>query len=241
MKNIFILLLISLFISNTMILANDSYNVYNYDKYTPDDLNQDEKILFIMDYSNSMNEFIGNSRKIELMQDTIKNIVHSINPNTEIGLRVYGYRLGFTPYECCRASKLVVPIYSNNAINISDAIYKTKARGMTPITYSLKKAVEKDFVGFSGKKHIILLSDGGENCDESPCEYVMKNLARRKDFTVDVIAFNINNHEDINQLRCVSAVTSGKFYTANTKGELINALNNTLQITKDVGGFIVEH
>lgn len=241
MKNIFILIILSFFISNTVILANDTYQIYDYNNYTPHNLHKNEKILFIMDYSNSMNEFIGDNRKIELMRETIKNIVHSINPDTEIGLRVYGYRLGFSPYECCRASKLVVPIYSNNATNISEAIYKTKARGMTPITYSLKKAVEKDFVGFSGKKHIILLSDGGENCDESPCEYVMKNLAKRKDFTVDVIAFNINNHEDIDQLKCVSAVTSGKFYTANTKGELINALNNTLQVRKDVGGFIVEH
>ena len=124
---------------------------------------------------------------------------------------------------------------------ISDAVFKTKARGMTPITYSLKKAVEKDFADFSGKKHIILLSDGGENCDESPCDYVMKNLAKRKDFKIDVIAFNINNIDDINQLKCVSAVTSGKFYTANTKGELVNALNNTLHVEKDVGGFIIEH
>ena len=175
------------------------------------------------------------------MQSTVSEIVRSINPDTEVGLRVYGHKLGFSPYECCRASKLVVPIYSNNAVNISDAVFKTKARGMTPITYSLKKAVEKDFADFSGKKHIILLSDGGENCDESPCDYVMKNLAKRKDFKIDVIAFNINNRDDINQLKCVSAVTSGKFYTANTKGELVNALNNTLHVEKDVGGFIIEH
>lgn len=229
------------FLVSNAIFANDNYKVYDYGNYSKINTNQNEKILFIMDYSNSMNEFLGNARKLELMQSTVSEIVRSINPDTEIGLRVYGHRLGFSPYECCRASKLVVPIYSNNAVNISDAVFKTKARGMTPITYSLKKAVEKDFADFSGKKHIILLSDGGENCDESPCDYVMKNLAKRKDFKIDVIAFNINNRDDINQLKCVSAVTSGKFYTANTKGELVNALNNTLHVEKDVGGFIIEH
>ncbi len=240
MKNLFFIILISFLVSN-VIFANDNYKVYDYGNYSKINTNQNEKILFIMDYSNSMNEFLGNARKLELMQSTVSEIVRSINPDTEIGLRVYGHRLGFSPYECCRASKLVVPIYSNNAVNISDAVFKTKARGMTPITYSLKKAVEKDFADFSGKKHIILLSDGGENCDESPCDYVMKNLAKRKDFKIDVIAFNINNIDDINQLKCVSAVTSGKFYTANTKGELVNALNNTLHVEKDVGGFIIEH
>lgn len=240
MKNLFFIILMSFLVSNA-IFANDNYKVYDYGNYSKINTNQNEKILFIMDYSNSMNEFLGNARKLELMQSTVSEIVRSINPDTEIGLRVYGHRLGFSPYECCRASKLVVPIYSNNAVNISDAVFKTKARGMTPITYSLKKAVEKDFADFSGKKHIILLSDGGENCDESPCDYVMKNLAKRKDFKIDVIAFNINNRDDINQLKCVSAVTSGKFYTANTKGELVNALNNTLHVEKDVGGFIIEH
>ena len=240
MKNLFFIILMSFLVSNA-IFANDNYKVYDYGNYSKINTNQNEKILFIMDYSNSMNEFLGNARKLELMQSTVSEIVRSINPDTEIGLRVYGHRLGFSPYECCRASKLVVPIYSNNAVNISDAVFKTKARGMTPITYSLKKAVEKDFADFSGKKHIILLSDGGENCDESPCDYVMKNLAKRKDFKIDVIAFNINNKDDINQLKCVSAVTSGKFYTANTKGELVNALNNTLHVEKDVGGFIIEH
>ncbi len=240
MKNLFFIILMSFLVSNA-IFANDNYKVYDYGNYSKINTNQNEKILFIMDYSNSMNEFLGNARKLELMQSTVSDIVRSVNPDTEIGLRVYGHRLGFSPYECCRASKLVVPIYSNNAVNISDAVFKTKARGMTPITYSLKKAVEKDFADFSGKKHIILLSDGGENCDESPCDYVMKNLAKRKDFKIDVIAFNINNRDDINQLKCVSAVTSGKFYTANTKGELVNALNNTLHVEKDVGGFIIEH
>ena len=57
---------------------------------------------------------------------------------------------------------------------------------MTPITYSLKQAVKKDFLGYSGKKHIILLTDGGENCDESPCAYVMELIKVRKDIKIDV-------------------------------------------------------
>ena len=236
-KSLFIIFFIVF--SANIILANDNYNFYNYDCYKSN-LAQNEKILFIMDYSNSMNEFLGNDRKINLMRETMRDILPAINPNIEIGLRVYGHRLGFTAYECCRASKLSVPIQNENNENILAVLENTKARGMTPITYSLKKAVNKDFENFEGKKHIILLSDGGENCDESPCDYVMKDLAKRKDFTIDVIAFNVNDKDDINQLKCVSTVTSGKFYTANTKGELVNAINNTLRATKEVGGVIIK-
>ena len=235
----FLTVIFIIFLTTNIILANENYNLYNYNNYKLHS-NQNEKILFIMDYSNSMNEFLNGIRKIELMRETMREILPAINPNIETGLRVYGHRVGFSSYDCCKASKLAVPIENDNNENISTVLENTKARGMTPITYSLKNAVNKDFEDFTGKKHIILLSDGGENCDESPCEYVMKNLAKRKDFVIDVIAFNINNKDDLNQLKCVSAVTSGKFYTANTKGELINALNNTLRTTKEVGGVIIK-
>jgi len=238
MKKFLIIFSVVFFTAN-IILANDTYNLYKYNNYDPN-FTQSEKILFIMDYSNSMNEYLGGVRKIELMRETMREILPVIRPNVETGLRVYGHRLGFTAYECCKASKLAVPIQEENTQNIAEVLEHTKARGMTPITYSLKKAVNDDFENFSGKKHIILLSDGGENCDESPCEYVIKNLAKRKDFKIDVIAFNVNDKDDLNQLKCVSTVTSGKFYTANTKGELVNALNNSLRTTKEVGGVIIK-
>lgn len=236
MKN-FLILIYVLFIAQ-ILFAKENYNVYDYDKYTMPPSN--EKTLFIMDYSNSMNEYLGDARKVDLMIDTMNKILPSIGPNKEVGLRVYGHRMGLTTYDCCKASKLSVPITFANATNISKQLSKTKAMGMTPITYSLKKAVNNDFGDFTGKKHIILLSDGGENCDESPCKYVMENLTKRKDILIDVIAFNVNNHDDIDQLRCVAMVTSGKFYTANTRGELIDAINNSLKVNKEVGGVIVK-
>ena len=105
---------------------------------------------------------------------------------------------------------------------------------MTPITYSLKQAINKDFIGYSGKKHIILLTDGGENCDESPCKFVMNLVKFRKDIEIDVIAFNIDNSDDLAQLECTSMVTSGKFYNAQTSAELIKSLNKSVNGFKEV-------
>ena len=105
---------------------------------------------------------------------------------------------------------------------------------MTPITYSLKQAIKYDFMGFSGKKHIILLTDGGENCDESPCTFVMNLIKIRRDVHIDVIAFNINDSEDLEQLECTALVTSGKFYNAQTSAELLNGFNNSIDGVKNV-------
>ena len=59
--------------------------------------------------------------------------------------------MGFTPMEACRASVLVSPISQNSSANIENALSRTKPRGMTPITYSLKQAIKYDFMGFNGK------------------------------------------------------------------------------------------
>ena len=116
--------------------------------------------------------------------------------------------------------------------------YKTNATGWTPITYSLKQAINNDFIGTTGKKHIILLTDGGENCDESPCTYVINLMKTRDDVKIDVIAFDIQDIEANNQLRCTALMTSGKFLSAQNEQDLSNSLFETVGINKDVKGSI---
>lgn len=215
-----------------------------YNVHRPDNLpgiEQDERLLFILDFSNSMEEYLDGKRKVDLMIDTMKNLLPGINPNISVGLRVYGHRMGFTPFEACRASTLISPIEANNGINMRNSLLDIKPKGMTPITYSLKQAVKNDFLGFTGKKHIILLTDGGENCDESPCSYVLELIKIRKDIKIDVIAFNIDNEDDLAQLECTSMVTSGKFYNAKNAQSLVRSLNNSINTVKKVEAKIIEN
>lgn len=233
------LIFIALFIISTAVWAQ-SYSVYNHDNFSASKLkDMDEKILFILDFSNSMTEEIGGEKKVDLMLDTMSQILPSINPNKEVGLRVYGHRMGFTEMDACKASTLLVPIAPASEAMIEARLAKTYPRGMTPITYSLKKAVESDFAGFSGTKHIILLTDGGENCDESPCTWVMELIKTRKDVKIDVIAFNINDKDDLDQLRCTALVTSGKFHSAKTAADLVNSMQKSLSTETKVDAKII--
>lgn len=233
---LYILILISYFLTQ-VVLASD-YSIYDYDKYniksTPV-----EKVLFILDFSNSMNELVEGRKKVDLMLDTMKKLLPSIDPHTVLGLRVYGHRISFTPFESCRASKLVVPLQVRNAKNIYSELSTKKPMGMTPITYSLKQAIIKDFMGINGKKRIVLLTDGGENCDESPCDFVIELIKTRGDIFIDVIAFNIIDKDDLDQLKCTALVTRGKFYTADTSAELIKSLSDSLSIKKNVEAKII--
>lgn len=231
-------ILILLILINLPVIA-DNYNIYRGGA-TPN-IDENERVLFILDFSNSMSEYLDGRRKVDLMIDTMRKILTEISPNISVGLRVYGHRTGFTPFEACRASSLISPISQENGFNIQNQLSEIKPRGMTPITYSLKQAVKNDFLGFTGKKHIILLTDGGENCDESPCKYVMELVQIRKDVTIDVIAFNIDDEDDLAQLECTSMVTSGKFYNAQTAAELARSLNNSISGLKEVEAKILKN
>lgn len=237
MKRYYLLFLI--FIGFGLAVFGENYTVHKPESVSEVRTNSQERVLFILDFSNSMTEVLGGSTKLDMMLSTIRKILPALNPDASIGLRVYGHRMGFTQFDACHASTLMNPIQKNNTANLLTTLTRVKPRGMTPITFSLKQAVTYDFMGFNGKKHIILLTDGGENCDESPCEYVMELIKFRKDVTIDVIAFNIVNQDDLAQLECTSLVTSGKFYTANTAAELANSLNDSLNKQKKVEAKII--
>ena len=200
----------------------------------------DKYTLFILDYSNSMNELLLERSKYEMLLESMKYILSKMSDKNKIGVRLYGQRWGITPMDACKASSLVVPISSDNLDTIPATLSKYRPRGMTPITYSLKQAVKHDFKGLDGDKHIILITDGGENCDESPCKYAMELIKYRKDIKIDVIAFNIDNQDDLDQLECVAKVTSGKIYNAETKAELMRSLDKAFKAKKHVDAKILE-
>lgn len=221
---------------------NYEYKVYTPETYkmtqAPSKFDDGAKILFIIDFSNSMNDPINGRKKIDIAMDTLSSILPKINPNIQTGLRIYGHKAGFTYLQGCMASKLAVPLAKNNTQNILSAMYKTQATGWTPITYSLKQAVNNDFLGVTGKKHIILLTDGGENCDESPCIYAIELMKLRDDISIDVIAFDLDDVEANNQLKCTALTTRGKFYSADDSNDLTNSLFDSLGIDKNVHGSI---
>ncbi len=211
---------------------------YDYTKNKSVDTEK-EKILFIVDFSNSMNERIGHNTKLEIAISTMQEILQMLPQNVYVGLRVYGHKTGFTPRQSCSASQLISPIAQNNAINVFSKLKSVDAVGWTPITYSLKQAVFFDFAETQGKKRIILISDGGENCDESPCDFVIELMKHREDVSIDVIALAVGDQDANNQLKCVALVTSGKFYNANTAADLKNSLEDSLKLEKQVQGTII--
>jgi Ca-activated chloride channel family protein len=226
MKKTFLILLIFL------VLPVFAYEVF-YSKDYKFRQNGD-KLLFVIDFSNSMGEYLEHKTKVSQIKSLMKEILPQISSDTEVGVRVYGHTCNIFAYNACRSSELLVPLGLDNSYKINSALAKLRPRGMTPITYSLKQGVNKDLKDKNGVKHIILLTDGGENCDESPCDYAIELIRKRKDIKIDVIAFNVLDSEDLDQLRCVADVTSAKFLEANTNAELVNSMQELILPHKQV-------
>ena len=226
MKN-FVLILFIL-----VILPVLAYQVYMPEEYSYK--NNGNKLLFILDFSNSMGEYLEHKTKVSQIKEMMKTILPQISSDTEVGVRVYGHTCNIFAYNACKSSELLVPLGLNNSLKINSAISKLRPKGMTPITYSLKQGVNKDLKGLDGVKHIILLTDGGENCDESPCDYAIELMKERRDIKIDVIAFNVHDSNDLDQLKCVADVTSAKFIKADTKSQLMQSMQELILPHKQV-------
>ena len=211
--------------------------VLAFDVYMPDEYkfkDNGDKLLFVLDYSNSMGEYLEHKTKVNQVKEMMSYLLPQISPETKVGLRVYGHTCNIIAYNACRSSELITPLGFANSTNILSEMSRLRPRGMTPITYSLKQAVNKDLQGYDGIKHIILLTDGGENCDESPCDYSIELVKNRKDIKIDVIAFNVHDDDDLAQLKCTADVTGGHFTEAETKAQLFHSMEELILPHKSV-------
>ncbi|MCQ2744626.1 MAG: VWA domain-containing protein [bacterium] len=228
-----------LFIIIAIILPAIAYEVYSPENYYLK--NDSENILFVVDFSNSMSEYLEHKKKTDSVKTVLNNILPQLPQNIKAGLRVYGHTCNVLAFNACKSSELLVPISDNNNQKISSAISNLKPKGMTPITYSLKQAVNKDFSNINGNKRIILLTDGGENCDISPCEYSISLMKTRRDINIDVIAFNVEDADDLAQLKCTADVTGGRFIKADTNAQLLQSMNDLLIPFKKVEALILQN
>ena len=205
--------------------------IFAYEVFSPDNYKYNsfgDKLLFVVDFSNSMSEYLEHQTKCNQVKEMMNYILPQISNDTKVGLRVYGHTCNFLAYNACRSSELVVPLGFDNSTKIISKLQRLRPKGMTPITYSLKQAVKKDLEGLGGIKHIILLTDGGENCDESPCDFAIELMKKRRDIKIDVIDFDVDDNDDLAQLKCTADVTGGQFSEAETKAELFHSVENMI-------------
>lgn len=205
---------------------NGRYNYSEYDSntnYSANLSNKDEEVLFIVDFSASMSKRMGYAPKAYHAIDAIRNILDDAGHSTKIGLRVFG--ISDKPYvemdrdgyyinkeNVCSASSLLLPVARYNNQNISDRLSTLTPQGATPIGYSLRQAVQNDFSPNASLKHIILITDGRENCGDDPCLFIKRLMQLRNDIRIDVIGITVDENA-YSQLSCIASAAKGNYYS----------------------------
>jgi Ca-activated chloride channel family protein len=179
------------------------------------------RILFILDASNSMNAEWGGKTRIELAKQHLNKSIEGLRgvPNLEIALRVYGHQSPITAtFQDCNDTKLEVAFAANNIDKIKQRVQSIEAKGTTPIARSLEAAAA-DFPDTLARNFIILITDGLEACDNDPC-VIAKKL---KDKGVKVTPFVIGLGMDLSYLEKFKCI--GTYFDAETS----ESFNSTLQ------------
>lgn len=215
-------------------IIKQQVNVYSPSAYKQGNIVQSglgikgDVIELVVDYSGSMEQWI------KIAVSTLKSILPKISPETNVGLRVFGQHTGqpfvSVIFNGCQATSQVVRPAVKNTANVISGLNKTKIGYATPLTYALKRTVYGDFAGISHntKKKIVLVTDGGESCNEDPCAFIRSIAAQRKDIIVDVIMVNGSNN-----LRCLSNATGGKYYNINNASEFGTAMGVSFETLPD--------
>ncbi len=186
-------------------------------------------ILFVLDASYSMKEKLSGEMKMTAAKEVLQNALSRIPNSVNIGLRVFGQSYSNLADIDCRQTSLLVPIGQHNRGAIIKSIRQIEPFGMTPIMFALRQAAEEDFRGVIGPKTVILITDGADTCGGDPCAYLTMLRAHGIRIKVDVVGMDLAREKAAReQLKCITAVSLGKYYEANSSTQLIEGIGNSV-------------
>lgn len=179
--------------------------------------------LLIIDVSGSMRGRINNMKKIDIAKQVICDYINTLPATDNVGIIAYGHRRKSD----CNDVEYLVPMGKNNRQLLISKVKALKAMGKTPIAKSLQKAVEI-IETKSGKKVIILVSDGRESCHGKPCDLVTNYISQGKQFVNHVIGFDVDQRAR-KQLECIAAAGNGNYYPVDDLSGFQIAFQNVQQ------------
>ena len=204
---ILLIFLFTIFSSNTCISKSNK--------------NEKNRVLFVFDASQSMLGRWQSGRKIDIAKNLLTKMIDSLKNtnNLEVALRIYGHQSGYPPQDC-DDTQLEVNFLPVNigADRIKAKLSMIRARGTTPIAYSLEEAA-RDFPSKDSRNIVILITDGKEECGMDPC--AISNFYQREGIILKPFVIGIGlDDEWKNNFDCV-----GRFFNASNESEFTDILN----------------
>ncbi|GAA1931887.1 VWA domain-containing protein [Nocardioides marmoribigeumensis] len=195
------------------------------------------RLVLVLDSSGSMKErTAGGETRIDAAKQALGEVVEGLPADAEVGLRVFGSEV-FSRRDkgACTDTRNVVPVGPVDRAALTDAVAAYRPYGETPIGNALRGAA-KD-LGPSGKRTIVLLSDGEPTCAPDPCVVARQLAGRGIDLRINVVGLDVSGRAR-QVLRCVARAGGGTYYDARSTADLVTSLVKLS--VRDVRGFRLE-
>ena len=207
--------------------ASPSANLISSNNTLPDDRSEDKKpskIIFVLDASGSMWGKVNGEAKIVSAKTVLKKAINDLPDDSEVGLIAYGHRTKGD----CEDIETLSPLKPVDKTGLSEKIDGLDAKGKTPITDSLRKAIaEVKVLNSEETIKIVLVSDGLETCNGDPCKLVREAKEAGVKLSVHVIGFDTGKL-NVSQLECIAQAGGGLYLTAEDADGLGSALDQAV-------------
>jgi hypothetical protein len=187
-----------------------------------------KNVEIIVDASNSMWGQIAGEAKITIARKVLTQIINGLPESMNVGLRVYGHRYGLNDRRACTDTELLVPIGLLAKAQLIDTVNKIQLKGKTPLVLSVLEAI-KDFAKIPNGS-VILVTDGIESCNGDIMSIAPAIKTSGLELKVHIVGFDIKEKESREQLEAIAKSTDGRYLDAKNAGELLSALEQTLQV-----------
>lgn len=170
--------------------------------------------------------------RVGIARLVMKDIVANIIPEgSQVALRTFGNIEG---NYSCRTDLLqpVVPLDPETMIQIIENI-SPKIDSNTPIAASLQK-VSEDLAGVTGKKIVVLLTDGQETCDGDPALAIQQLAEQGIDVQVNIVGLSIAEDELKEEFKRWAELGGGEYYDTNNRNDLQSALSTLFGVSYQV-------
>jgi hypothetical protein len=193
------------------------------------------KLYIILDASGSMLEEMAGRPKIDIARDALSSLVKELPANTQVALRAYGYSKRAIEKGANEDSKLLVPMDTLKKDKLLELLGGIRARGKTPLAYSLEQAREELPAGTVEEPlTVLLLTDGGEDTQprRDPVAAAAA-YAKLPNVRLRIIGFDINREDWTEQLQAMAQAAGGQYLPAANNELLLRELRTAVFETPD--------
>ncbi|MFI9050529.1 VWA domain-containing protein [Streptomyces sp. NPDC053427] len=188
-------------------------------------------MVMVLDSSGSMAEKDGSgSTRIAAAGKAVGTVVDALPAGYPTGLRLYGA----DKPKGCDDTRLAQPVSPLDRAALKRAVAGVRPKGDTPIGLSLEKAAQdlpKASGGPIGKRTILLISDGEDNCQAPPpCKVAAQLAASNVDLHIDAIGFQVAGKAR-QQLECIARSGKGQYFDAPDAKALARQLQRAGQLS----------